>query len=121
MKKRDNHFIKQIESIIICLALMSISIILFKFLPMEKFGNNILFDASLHVTITIFVLYFIWIFIGHKKLGKYFLSFSIVVVLFMSIYRIVVKKHDIIGVSLGVLISLLSIYLSNKIVRKLST
>src|SRR3989344_8541668 len=118
--KKKAEFIKKIESLVICLALMSISILLFKFMPMEFFGNDILFDASQHVTITIFVMYFIWIFIDHKKLGKYFLSFSIVVVLFMSIYRIVVKKHDIIGVSLGVLLSLLSIYLSKKIIGKLS-
>ncbi len=85
---------------------------------MALFGNDILFDASLHVTATIFLLYIIWNFARFEKTRKYFISSSILIVLLISIYRIVVKRHDVIGISLGVLLSLIAIWLSEKIVKK---
>ncbi len=91
---------------------MAVFLILFKYYPMDLFGEDILFDASMHVTVTIFFLFSIWMFVPRKIYGKYFLSFATFIVLLMSIQRIMVGKHDYIGVSLGVILSCFSIWLS---------
>jgi len=94
--------------------LMFLFILIFKYFPMFLFGNDILFDASLHITITIFILYLIYLLIYRKKEFRfpYFLMcFSIL--LAVSVQRISVGAHSIIGISLGILISLTSIILAN--------
>ena len=105
---------QQIKHIILTAILMTIGLIIFKHLPEYVYGNNILFDASQHVTITIFVLYVLYFFIDQNKSWKipYFI-FSAVVIIIISIQRIYSNHHNEIGILLALLISTSSILISH--------
>jgi hypothetical protein len=105
----------KINALIKAGAIMSIGLFLFKLLPMEVFGRDIKFDASAHITITIFLLYFIWFFIDQNKSWRtiYFI-FSLVVICIVSIQRILVDAHNDIGLLLGLCLSLIAIVSSQK-------
>lgn len=92
---------------------MAVGILFFKVLPMELFGDDILFDASLHVTSTIFVLYIIWYFIDQNKYWRIpFFLFVAVVLSVVSFQRIAIGAHNDVGLLLGLSISLLAIIAS---------
>ncbi len=94
---------------------MFVGLILFKFIPMEMYGSDIKFDASAHITITMFLLYFIWFFIDQNKSWRtiYFV-FSLAVISIVSIQRILVDAHNDIGLLAGLLLSLVAIVYSQK-------
>lgn len=96
-------------------SVMFIGLLLFKLLPMGIFGKDIRFDASAHITITIFILYIIWFFIDQNKTWRNtFFIFSLVVLSIVSIQRILVDAHNDIGLLLGLCLSLVAIVSSQK-------
>ena len=105
---------RKIRSLAICLVIMAFLLFLFKFLPMRFFGQDILFDASMHIVVASFVLYLGWFFIDKNKSWKipYFI-FAIFVLLVISIQRISANAHNDIGLLGGVIISIISIVISN--------
>lgn len=95
--------------------IMCVGLFLFKFIPMEIFGRDIKFDASAHITITMFLLYFIWFFVDQNKSWRtiYFV-FSLVVISIVAVQRILVDAHNDIGLLGGLLISIFAIVHSQK-------
>lgn len=95
--------------------LMALGLILFKYIPMNLYGKNILFDASQHITTTFFLLYVIWFFLPkNKKWKTSFYIFSITALVLVSIQRIIAHAHNPIGLILGVALSLISIFIAEK-------
>ena len=82
---------------------------------MQIFGADIKFDASAHITITMFTLYFIWFFIDQNKSWRiiYFI-FSLVVLSIVAIQRILVDAHNDVGLLAGLILSLFAIVFSQK-------
>lgn len=101
---------EKIKKIIFTAILMAIGLFLLKYLPMEKFGEEILFDASGHLTIVIFFLYLTYFFIDQNKSWRtpYFI-FSLSVITIVSLQRIIDNAHNDIGLLTGLLISGISI------------
>ncbi len=100
----------QIEKIILTGILMVIGLILFKYIPMQIYGKDILFDASSHIVGTSFGLYIIWFFIDQNKSWRipYFI-FSACFLTIIAIQRIIAQKHNEIGIVLGLTISAIAI------------
>lgn len=92
---------------------MVLGILALKALPMLVWGD-ILYDASMHLTIAIFVLYILWFFIDQDRKWRVpFFVFSAVVLTIISLQRIESNAHNDIGLLLGLLVSTISIYLGN--------
>ncbi len=104
---------RKILSLLIAAIVMAIGILLFKYAPMSVFGRDILFDASLHLTLAIFALYVVWYFIDQNKSWRipYFV-FSLAVVVIVSVQRILVDAHNDIGLLAGFIISIVAIVVS---------
>ncbi len=112
MKKLNKNQLKKILSTAI---FMAIGLLLFKYLPMYIYGSDILFDASQHVTLTIFVLYAIWHFVPKtKKWLLPFYIFSAAILVIISIQRIFIQAHNEAGILLGITISAISIFIVEK-------
>ncbi len=111
--KKELSFDEKISSLIIAGVVMALGLALFKFIPMEILGNEILFDASMHITLAIFLLYILWYFIDQNKGWRipYFI-FSFVVIAVVSLQRVVAGNHNDIGLLLGFLISMLAVIIS---------
>ena len=94
---------------------MGIGLFVFKFLPMKIFGSNILYDASFHITLSIFCLYIVWFFIDQNISWRipYFI-FSVLVLFVVSVQRILVDAHNDIGLLLGLVIGVFSIYIAER-------
>lgn len=94
---------------------MFVGLILFKLIPMQVFGDDIKFDASAHITITMFALYVVWFFIDQNKSWRtiYFV-FSLVVLAIVSIQRILVDAHNDIGLLGGLIVSIAAIIYSQR-------
>jgi len=95
-------------------AIMFIGLFLLKFLPMSLFGEDIKFDASMHIIVACFVLYVGYFFIDQQKSWKtpYFI-FCAVVLIIISFQRLLANAHNDIGLILGLVISAISILISN--------
>jgi predicted membrane channel-forming protein YqfA (hemolysin III family) len=88
-------------------SFMFTGLFLFKFIPMEIFGKDIKFDASAHITITMFCLYVIWFYIDQNKAWRNtFFIFALVVISIVSIQRILMNAHNDIGLLGGLLLSI---------------
>ncbi len=111
-KMKINPNIKQkIMLLLLTWILTAIGLILFKYIPMYIYGNEILYDASSHMAWAGFGLYFLWtLFIENKKRLKipYFI-FSSIILIFMGIQRILAEQHNLIGVLLGLSVSAIAI------------
>lgn len=96
------HTRKQIIWVIETAILTLAGLVLFKYIPMMIFGNDILFDASSHVAWTSFGLYAVWFFVDQNKNLRipYMLLASVILVL-MAVQRIIVGEHNEIGILLG--------------------
>jgi hypothetical protein len=95
--------------------IMVVGLVLFKVIPMEIFGKDIKFDASAHITITMFVLYVIWFFIDQNKSWRTtFLIFSLVVLSIIALQRMMVDAHNDIGLLGGLCLSVVAIVYSRK-------
>ncbi len=109
MNKKD-----KIQKIIIAGIVSLFGIIFLKYIPMKIFGQNILFDASSHITTTIFILYICWFFIENNKTWRIpFFIASASILTIVAFQRIITNNHDDIGILLGFFIGALSIYISN--------
>ncbi len=104
---------KQLVSLIICLLIMTLGLILLKFIPMKIFGREILFDASMHITAAVFTLYVIWYFVDQNIKWKIpYLIFSALVITIVAINRILNNAHNDIGLLMGLILSCLAIITS---------
>jgi NADH:ubiquinone oxidoreductase subunit 2 (subunit N) len=111
---------QQIKILVTAGLIMFLGLLVFKLIPMLIWGNDILFDASAHITIAIFVLYTLWFFIDQNQQWRipYFI-FSGLVLFIISIQRIMVSAHNDVGLLAGLIISLFAIYISqNKKINK---
>ncbi|MFH1787544.1 MAG: hypothetical protein ABH811_02025 [archaeon] len=101
---------KQLKKIILTAMIMTIGLLLLKFIPMEFFGSEILFDASMHFVIVSFCLYILYFFIEKNKTWRipYFI-FAAAVLIVVSIHRIISNKHNDLGLLLGLIISIIAI------------
>lgn len=93
--------------------IMTLGVIFLKFIPMVLYGNDILFDASLHIVGFSFLLYLLYFQINKEYRYVYF-GFCLIVLLIVGIHRIINYEHNQIGLILGLLISLVAIYFSHK-------
>lgn len=106
MKKKQ----EQIKKIIIAGVIIYAGLFLFKFIPMQIFGKDILFDASMHLSTAIFVLYIFWFFIDQNKKWRIpYLFFSMLVLTIISFQRILTNNHNDLGLLLGLGIGILGI------------
>lgn len=110
LEKPDYRKRRQARWLIWTAITMLIGLFFLKVIPMEMYGEDILFDASAHITITTFILYFIWFFIDQNKSWRiFYLFFSLVVLTLVALQRIVAEKHDDIGLILGFVLSIIAI------------
>lgn len=94
---------------------MAVGIFFLKFVPMQIWGEEILFDASAHITTAFFVLYVLWFFIDQNKSWRIpFFLFSILVLAVISFQRIEANAHNDVGLLLGLLVSLTSIWIAER-------
>ena len=104
---------RQIKSLIICFLIMVLGLILLKFAPMKVFGEDILFDASMHLTFTIFILYVVWYFIDQNKKWRIpYLIFSALIIVIVAVDRVLNNAHNEIGLLLALILSCLAILIS---------
>jgi hypothetical protein len=103
---------KQVSILIYTAILMAILLFIFKFIPMKIYGKDILFDASMHITVACFILYLIYFFIDQNKNWRvpYFI-FCFMILTIISLQRIITYSHDDVGLLLGLIISAISIIL----------
>ncbi|MGY4884848.1 MAG: hypothetical protein ACP5NZ_04695 [Nanobdellota archaeon] len=108
--KKDNHVKKQLIWIFWTTIIVVVGLIIFKYLPMYLYGEDILYDLSSHVIWTIWGLYIVWFFIDQKKSWRipYFILAGAVVII-MSIQRIIARQHNEIGVILAIVVGGLAI------------
>jgi hypothetical protein len=107
MNKKETN---QIKSIFKAGLIMFLGLILFKFIPMQIWGEYILFDASLHITMACFILYIIWFFVDqNKKWRTVFFIFCFLVLTIISFQRIQVNAHNDIGLLGGLILSIIAI------------
>lgn len=105
----------QIAALVRAGSVMVVGLLLFKLLPMQIFGDDITFDASAHITITMFCLYVLWFYIDQNKSWRLpFLIFGLAVLTIVSLQRIMVNAHNDIGLLGGLLLSLAAIGYSQK-------
>jgi membrane-associated phospholipid phosphatase len=104
---------EKIRSIVIAALIMAIGLIFFKFVPMSIFGRDILFDASMHLTVACLVLYILWYFVDQNKSWRIpFFIFSAAVVIIISEQRVIADAHNDIGLLAGLLLSIIAIAVS---------
>lgn len=92
------------------ILIMAVGLILLKWLPMKAYGDTILFDASMHITIASAILYLLYLMI--EKAYTWRIPFFILVatVLFViAVQRIISNAHNDLGLLLGLLLSLVAI------------
>lgn len=103
----------KILSLVTAAVIMSLGLILFKFVPMSIFGRDILFDASMHLTVAIFALYVVWYFVDQNKIWRlpfFILAFAVIII--VSVQRIVANAHNDLGLLAGFIISAVAIIIS---------
>lgn len=102
----------KIKKILVLIVFITIFTFLFKVIPMKLFGEDILFDASLHIMATSFILFLFWDLVFEKwKHRVIYIGFSFIVLAIVGIHRIVYLKHNLFGLTLGLGLSIISIYL----------
>jgi len=93
---------------------MALGVLFLKIVPMGIYGNDILFDASAHIIVASFILYFLYFFIDQTKQFRtpYFIISGVVLVI-ISQQRLLVNAHNDIGLLLGFLVAVISIVVSH--------
>ena len=86
---------------------------------MEIFGKEILFDASLHITLIVLTIYSFWLFIEKEKHKKILLLLTFLVAAAISFQRIYVGAHNLIGLLSGFFVSFLAIIVSETFINDL--
>lgn len=94
-------------------SITAAGLLLLKYLPMSIWGDDILFDASGHIAIAVFVLYALWFFIDQNATWRipYFI-FAAAVLVVISFQRIVDNAHNDVGLLLGFALGLVAIGVS---------
>jgi hypothetical protein len=106
--------ISQIKKIMQTAIILFLLILLFKFVPEKIFGRDILFDASLHISLACFILYILWFFIDQNKNWRIpYLIFCLAVIIIIALHRIVINAHNDLGLLIGLIISLIAIIIPN--------
>lgn len=83
--------------------------------PDADIREDIRFDASAHITITMFCLYFAWFYVDQNKSWRTpFFVFAMVVISIVSLQRLMVNAHNDVGLLAGLMISLAAIAYSQK-------
>ena len=110
---KEMNFQGKLNSILTAGFFMVVGILLFKFLPMKIFGDDILFDASLHLVSAMFILYICWYFVDQNKSWRIpYLVFCFAVLVVVSFQRIYAGAHDDFGLLTGFLVGAISIFIS---------
>tara|TARA_Y100001935_G_C17017614_1_gene366150 strand:+ start:143 stop:502 length:360 start_codon:yes stop_codon:yes gene_type:complete len=106
---------KQLRDILLVACYILLGLLLLKFIPIYIWGETILFDASMHLSSAIFVLYVCWYFIDQNKEWRIpYLIFSLVVLSIISTQRILVDAHNDIGLLLGLVLGVGAIMLTHR-------
>lgn len=103
-------------------VVITLGLLLLKFLPMEIWGEEILFDASMHIAVTMFVLYIVWFFIDQEPTWRQpFFTFAAVILIWVGFQRIFINAHSDIGLMLGFAVGLFGIGVAewSKVKRRL--
>jgi membrane-associated phospholipid phosphatase len=104
---------KQIIILLKAGIVMAFGLLIFKYIPMQIWGDDILFDASAHITGTIFVLYVFWFFIDQNEKWRIpFFFLSGVILAVVAFQRIEVNAHNDIGLLAGFIVSISAIIYS---------
>lgn len=107
------HTKKQLKALCKTGIVLLIGLFLLKWIPMQIWGDNILFDASFHLATAIFILYIIWFFIDqNKKWHLPFFLFSFLILAIISFQRISVDAHNDIGLLAGFILAVSAILYS---------
>jgi len=89
---------------------IALGLVLFKFIPMEIWGEEILFDASAHIASTMWVLYFVWFFIDQEKEWRQpFFIVAAVILCWVGFQRIFINAHSDVGLLAGFALGFLGI------------
>ncbi len=89
---------------------MALGLFLFKYLPMHIWGEDILYDASFHITATIWTLFVLWYFIDQNPRWRMpYLAVALAVVFIVAIQRIIFDAHNDVGLLMGLGISIIAI------------
>jgi hypothetical protein len=103
-----------VKNILLTGILMALGLIILKYIPMYIWGKNILFDASAHLTITIFILYIGYFFLSRRtNLHPVYFLFCLSAITIVSLQRIISNAHNDIGLLLGLILSTASIAIAN--------
>jgi len=121
LEKPSHRKRKQIRWLLWTGIIMLIGLFFLKVIPMEMYGDDIMFDASAHITITVFILYVVWFFIDQNKSWRiFYLAFSLVVLTMVSLHRLIIQAHNGTGLIMGFLLSVIAILIPrwNKLKNK---
>jgi ABC-type iron transport system FetAB permease component len=112
VEKEENMKI-QFKHLIYTAILMTIGTLVFKSLPMYLYGEDILFDASRHIIVLSFGLYFLYyLFIQNKESWKLnYVIFSSMILGVIAVQRILAVAHNEYGVLMGFAVAGFSIFL----------
>ena len=103
----------KLTKILIVAIIIAIGLILLKYIPMNLWGKDILFDASMHLSLAIFILYALWFFIDQdKNLRIYYFILSAVILIVISFQRIITNNHNDTGLLLGLIIGFVAIMIA---------
>jgi len=101
---------RHIRELTIAGSITAAGLILFKYVPMSLFGRDILFDASGHLAIAIFVLYVLWFFVDQDQQWHLpFFLFAAVVLSIIAFQRIADNEHNDVGLLLGLILGLAAV------------
>ena len=104
---------EELRKVLISGVIVLLGLVLLKFLPMLLFGSDILYDASAHIASAIFILYIVWFFIDQNKTWRIpFFIFAFMVLTIISVQRIVSNSHNDIGLLLGLVLGISSIFIA---------
>ncbi len=104
----------QVSKLILATITTLLGLFILKILPMQEFGQDILFDASAHIAFAVLILYALYFFIDQNKSWRLpYLFFSFMVLTIISLQRIIDNAHNDVGLVLGLLVGILAIFVSN--------
>jgi hypothetical protein len=106
----------KIKQYIFTIILMAIGLILFKYIPMQIYGDDILFDASMHMVVASSILYLLYLlFVDRNKDWRMpYIMFSCTVLFIIAVQRILDNQHNDIGLLMGLLVALFSIFIPRR-------
>lgn len=105
---------KHLDRVLIALGIVIIGLVLFKFFPMVLYSEDILWDASAHISVTMLLMYVFWFFVDQsEELRIPYLLICAVILCIISFQRIMDNAHNDIGLLKGFFIGLIAILISS--------